>query len=145
MKPGLGTAFKPSFEGWATHLTEEDQALWMKSKHIITRGALNVYFDVKLGKGPRHLWPKETPVPREWLEITRKRADVIVEFPDSWEIIELRHNPKASALGRLILYLRLWKEDPPDDRPATATMVSDTLDPEVKGLADALNIRYLVF
>lgn len=132
----LGTAFSPTWSGRPPHMSPEDRQIWERWRSSSMVGlAERVYFDVGLTTA---VAPPGTDLSmsRMWERVTAQRIDVVLEYPKEWFIVELRHDASASAIGRLLSYIMLWGQDPPDKRPVSAILVTDR--PAV-GLADLSN------
>jgi len=143
MPTTLGTPFKRTWEGTPPHMSTDDQVLWNKYKTDALKNAVNIYFDVGLG-GQTDTPPGTSPeMARMWLRNTQKRIDVLIEEPNKWIILELRPRAQASAIGRLLQYFDLWKDDPPDTKPVELRLVTDTTDQDTKKLAQKLAITFI--
>jgi len=144
MPTELGHPYPPDFAGYPTHMSTSDFHIWVAYQPTIPKTALALYFDVRLGEG-RPAGP-ETPdyLRRMWRLNTQKRADVVIEFPDRWHLIELRNNAQLNAIGRLLGYQQLWKLDPPDPRRLTIELVTDNTDADTAQLAQTQGFTYTV-
>ena len=140
----LGNPYPQTWEGVPPHMYGEDLGLWYKYRPTVIQKALRIYFDVGLG-GQMEV-PPETPPEMAvmWLRNTQKRIDVLIEEEKKWIIIELRARAQASAIGRLLQYFNLWKEDPPDNRTVELRLITDTVDQDTKNLAEKLGITFVI-
>ncbi len=144
MPTTLGIRYNVSWTGYPAHMSPEDTEIWKRYKDKIADEVLLLYFDVGLG-GQTEVPPDTSPeMAMMWLRNTQKRTDVVAETLDGWIIIELRENATASAIGRLLLYQELWKQDPPDNRPVTLRLVTNREDVDVKALSRIQGIAYIV-
>jgi len=140
----LGTPYPQKWEGRPPRMSSEDLTIWLRYRTEAIKKALNIYFDVGLG-GQTEVPPGTSPeMALMWFRNTQKRVDVIVEEPERWVIIELRPHAQSSAIGRLLQYFDLWKEDPPDSRMVDLRLVTDTVDQDTKKLAEKLGITFVV-
>ena len=131
MAVDLGLRLPPDWAGRPPHMAPADADLWFRWKPGRLAGASALYFDVALGTGAPSPEGTAPEMARAWSRLTALRADVVVEFPDRWSIVELRAHAGASALGALLSYLALWRESPPDQRPASGSIVTDFLNDDV--------------
>lgn len=144
MPTTLGTPYSRAWEGVPPHMIAEDLTLWNKYRNTAIQKAKNLYFDVGLG-GQTEVPPGTSPeMATMWLRNTQKRVDVLVEEENKWVIIELRARAQASAVGRILQYFNLWREDPPDDKIVELRLVTDTEDRDTKNLAERLGITFVV-
>lgn len=142
MPTTLGPPYPPAYTGLPTHMSTEDYTIWLRYRDTHLAGALALYFDVKLGSGRRD---QATGTPAElnfWYNVNAKRADVVARFSDHVQLIELRTNAQANAVGRLITYRVLWQDDPPFPEPLTVELVTDSYDPDVERISQLNTITY---
>ena len=126
-------------------MSGEDLSLWEKYRPSIISKTLRLYFDVGLG-GQTEVPEGTSPeMALMWLRNTQKRIDVLIEEETKWKIVELRVMAQASAIGRLLQYLDLWKDDPPNNKNVDLVLVTNVLDLDTKKLAEKLAITFLVF
>lgn len=144
MPTTLGTPYARAWEGTPPHMLGEDLELWKKYRITAIQKAVKLYFDVGLG-GQTKVPPGTSPeMATMWLRNTQKRIDVLIEEENKWVIIELRARATATAVGRILQYFDLWKEDPPDDKVVELRLVTDSEDRDTKKLAEKLGINFIV-
>lgn len=144
MPVDLKRRFPPTFTGRPQQISALDLQLWLMYRQLLPEDTRALYFDVGLGAGrpaPPHTDPTTAA---QWRAITQKRADVVVELPDHWRLVELREQAQANAIGRLLVYRTLWLDDPPDQRPLELQLVTNVDDPDVRRIARDNQIDYLV-
>lgn len=143
MPTTLGTPYARAWEGVPPHMSGEDLLLWRKYQTEAIKNAIHLYFDVGLG-GQTEVPPGTSPeMALMWLRNTQKRIDVLVEEEGRWVIIELRSRASSTAVGRLLQYMDLWKEDPPNNKPIELRIVTDSIDQDTKRLAEKLGITFI--
>jgi hypothetical protein len=144
MPTTLGPPFQPDFPGLPTGISLEDLQLWWRYRPQLPTDTTSLYFNVRLGDGK----PAGANVDAEWRNywytVTSKRADVIVQTPTEIQIIELRNNATANAIGRLLMYRTLWNDDPPLPGTARAILVTNLHDPDVARQAHLSDITYTI-
>jgi hypothetical protein len=107
---------------------------------------IRAYFDVGVGEGEEiHTDEKNENYARMWRRNTQKRIDVLLLFEgkEVW-IIEVREEATGSAIGRLIMYRKLYWEDDPFNLPVRLVLVTNEYDKEVEKLALSQKIAYYV-
>lgn len=140
----LGKEFPPTHEQLPARMAPEDFDIWIRWRPKFAGKAIRFYFDVGLGKGaevPEEVDPRLAPM---WLKNTQKRADVIMETRDEVWIIELRHMANPNCVGRILMYERLWRDDPAIDKPHKLFIVTNSYDPDVEELCKDYAIEYHV-
>ncbi|MGQ9778093.1 MAG: hypothetical protein ACUVQ9_12915 [Thermodesulfobacteriota bacterium] len=132
------------WNGRPQQMSKEDYEIWKKVKDNELRGAVAVYYDVPLGGDNESITEVDEGAAKSWVYSTSKRIDVVVEFPDYWNLIELRHNASSSAIGRLLQYKLLWEKERIDNLPIKLTLISDNYDKSVHLLCNEYGIIYKV-
>lgn len=144
MSTVLGRRVSPVSPFYPAHMSPEDFKLFKRWKADALKLAINVFFDVGLGEG---IGPGDVTDPvmlKMWQKITQKRADVVVEYLDHVDIVELRFNATSNAIGRLLSYRMLWDDAPAIDKPTFIVLVSNRYDLDLERLAGIHNIRYTI-
>lgn len=140
----LGTSFSKTWEGIPPHMSTEDLIIWKDYKSQAIKNSINIYFDVGIG-GETRVPPGTTPeMALMWLRNTQKRIDVLIEEETRWIIIELRARAQASAVGRLLQYFDLFKDDPPNNKPIFLRLITNNEDRDTKRLAEKMGIDFVV-
>lgn len=144
MPTTLGQEFKPDWAGTPPGMSEIDRQLWHRWRSTGLKGALRMYFNVRMGAD--EIMPKETPErEREfWYLYVAKRADAIVEYPDNITIIELRDEANANAVGRLLQYSLLWNKDPKIAKKVRLLIITNRYDADVELLAKSQGMEFAV-
>jgi hypothetical protein len=141
MATDLGRPFPADWRGRPPHMSTNDRAIWTHFYPTIESQVQALYFDVALGPGPP-IPPKTPPnLARMWTRLNQKRVDVVVDLMDRVAIIETRYNASSSAIGRLLMYKRLWLLDPPLPQPVETWIVTNAADPDWLPLATELGIK----
>ena len=140
----LGRRFPPITTTYPPHMSPEDYKLFKRWMIDAFRSAINVYYDVGLGEGSPSGMELDPSMLKMWQKVTQKRADVVVEYLEYVDIVELRFNATSNAIGRLLSYRMLWQDDPPINKTAFFSLVSNRFDPDLERLAGEHNIHYLI-
>lgn len=141
MPTWLGPSFDKSYSGWPPHMATEDYAIWQSIKDKLLINAQRIYFDVGLGGAKNIPDEYEPSFKYMWERLNQKRIDVLVDAGDEWHIIELRPRATSTAIGRLLQYKTMWKEEPIDQRPVRFILGTDIPDPDIVSLAAGLGIE----
>lgn len=140
----LGTGYDPSWRGYPPHMSPLDGRIWSVWAPTQLHRWRTLYFDVGLGAGATVPVGTATDLARMWTRLTQKRADVVADAVDHWELIECRSAAQSNALGRLLQYQALWVQDPPDRRRLSLYLVTDVRDSDLGPLLAAHHITYVV-
>lgn len=144
MPTNLGNPVPRKTERDLPGLVQPEAQIWNRWRHNLPSGVINVYANVRIGRGRVGLGSFTEDETRLWLLDTQKRIDVILEFYDKMWIVELRRVAGAGALGRLMMYKLLYLDDPVLEKRIDLVLVSDSEDREVKRTATMIGIKYIV-
>lgn len=144
MPTELGPAYAPNFLGRPPAMPAGDLALWWRTRDRLTRGALRLYFNVRLGNGSAYHGIPDPDLERMWRQNTQARADLIIQRPNAVEIVELHAGSTAAEIGRLQAYAALWTLDPALPGLVALTLVSDTANEAALTLTQHLGISYII-
>lgn len=144
MPTELGPPFPVDYPRVPTHMSTLDYSIWERYRRELPAGTHTLYFDVRLGGGRSPGDETDPKYVEFWMRNTQKRADVLAVAPSGIWIIELRDQAQSNAIGRLLLYGKLWLQDAALGGPVKLLLVTNVLDPDVRDLADAMGIEYKV-
>jgi len=140
MPPRLGGAFPVDFAGKPPHMVGRDLGIWSRWRLNLPFPYLGFYFDVALGTPPEIDTELKPEANRAWEFLLARRIDAVGILPEGWHIIEIRRGADQSAIGALKAYGYLWRRDPPDPRPVTLILVTDSMDADSQAFAGAEGI-----
>lgn len=109
-----------------------DLAIW--SQYLMQGGNRLAPFeyDVPVGHGVR-MPPDATAMQlKVAADLTTKRIDVLAKRPTMTVIIEVKYRAGASAVGQLLTYGQLYRQDNPDAPPIVLLLVTDELQPDMR-------------
>jgi len=136
MPTRLGPQYEWNWNGWPEAMSTEDYAIWLRWRATFPQPAQAMWFNVGLGPGTPATGANTANEEAGWLFLTQKRADVVLRYPDRIEIIELRFQAGANALGRLRLYNMLYQTDPVLGLDITLHLISDHIDADARKMAE---------
>jgi hypothetical protein len=139
----LGAAFSSSFTGYPPRMSQEDIEIWRRYFPTVREGALLLYFDVGLGLADELPAIEDANQMLGWIRNTQKRADVMIERAARVDLIELRYNASSNAVGRLLMYWKLLREDNPFRKPIRPILVTNRFDSEVAGLCGQTGVEFV--
>jgi hypothetical protein len=144
MSTDLGPTWPAIITRIPPRMSPEDYEIYLNWWSLYAASAKRVWYDVGVGVGS----PLPPPGPNEqnyrrmWTRNTQKRIDMVADMGNQLWIIELRHAATSNAIGRLLSYDMLWKEDPVIDLPTQLVLVSNHYDGDLDALARAQHILY---
>lgn len=140
----LGIPYPPNWLSWPPGMSPEDGLLFKKWRDCKLAGAVHLYFNVRVGAGRPCGIEVDDNIRKDWLYITAKRIDLLIEYCDRWELVEFRSLANSNAIGRLLCYKMCYLEAPPDDRPVKLVLVTNLYDADVERLCHQFEIVYEV-
>lgn len=144
MPTNLGRPFMPVITRIPPHMSPEDIVIYRRWAISGLKNALRQYFDVSLGLIDVPDSTASPEIKAMWVRLNQKRVDAIIEYEDHIKLIEFRHNATPNAIGRVLAYKMLWKDDPVIPKPFKMAIVSNRYDKEVDRLSIAMDIIYEV-
>ena len=140
----LGKAYGLEFAGHPAHMSAIDFVLW---RRLRARGDLvfdRVFFDVGVGSGAVDDRVVSVELAAAWRRLTRLRVDVVGETPFAWTLVEIRGAAGPGAIGSLLTYRSLWRDDPPDDRSVNLVLVTDLFPENLVAVLAEFSIHLVV-
>jgi len=121
-----------------------DYVLWQRYRRRNPLPFVRLFFDVGVGRGVVPQGDVPENVKRSWERITQQRIDVVGESSGGWTILELRGAAGPGAIGSLLAYHSLWLADPPDDRPLSLVLITDTFSDNLRPALVAQQIQLVL-
>lgn len=143
MPTDLGPLFAPTFTGMPPHMGTRDFAIWQRYYQLHGTRFLGFYFDAAVGLGAEI--PEHTPekLAKSWTRLTQKRIDVIGIRKDAVWIIEVRDSAGTSALGAVLSYVHLLRNDNPFSLPLRMAVLTDHTDRDMKAVFHDYGVQLL--
>lgn len=117
-----------------------DVPVWYRFLERWGDGFLALYYDCLLG-GPYFTQEQlKDPMTKMWRANVSKRADAIAETSDWVWIIEVARSPGLRAVGQLLVYRSLWREDPKIAKPVELALVLEVVDQDLIAAATEVGI-----
>lgn len=134
MPTDLGPLFPADYTGMPPHMGSNDFAIWQRYHAVYGGRYLGFYFDAAVGQGAEIPEGTEEKLARTWTRLTQKRIDVIGIRNDAVWIIEVRDSAGTSALGAVLSYVHLLRNDNPFSLPLRAAVLTDHTDRDMKAV-----------
>lgn len=124
-------------------MADGDYAIWQRWHILNYNRFLGWYFDAAVGEGA--IIPPNTPpkLAKGWTRLTQKRIDAIGIRADAIWIIEVRDSASSSALGAILTYLDLLKEDNPFSLPLKAVILTDHADRDSRRVTERYGVQII--
>lgn len=140
MTTDLGPLFPANYLDIPPHMSDGDYAIWRRWHAIHYAGFHGWYFDAAVGQGA--IIPDGTPnnLAAMWTRLTKKRIDAIgIRDGDIW-IIEVRDSAGSSAMGAVLAYIHLLKDDNPFSLPLIPVIITDHADRDTRRVIEAYGV-----
>lgn len=129
---------------WYPHMMPYDVAIWEKFIENNPNAYDKVIYDFPVGSNPEFDTALGDNPDATAQALYKKRIDVVGFKNGQVDIIELKPNAGASALGQVLGYVELYKRDvsmTPAPRPV---LITDTLRTDMEEMAQALGVTIIV-
>lgn len=143
MATDLGPLVLPSFSGIPTHMSAGDFAIWARWIPFNSQHFQGFHFDAAVGDGSIPPPGGTTKQRAAWTRLTQKRIDAIGIRTEAIWIIEVRESAGSSAMGAVLTYLHLLREDNPFSLPLKGAILTDHSDADFKRVIAAFGITLL--
>lgn len=140
----LGREYPPKVQVFPPHMASEDLPIYTRWAIDGLKGALRQFFDVGLGLGADPIPGISQPIRNMWEKVTQKRADAVIEYENHVKLIEFRHMATANAIGRVLTYHALWKDDRVIPKAVELYLVTNHGDRDVERMCKLFDITYMV-
>jgi len=142
-KMSLGEGRKPAVMPNYPHMMTEDRDIWTKFLESKEFEIGEVWYDVHCGHG----LPVKTDIGSMEYKIsqgvTRKRIDVVCVVKKELWIIEVKPHANMGALGQIITYEKLFREEYTTPYKIIPVILCWTVDPDVKEILWTMRARVL--
>lgn len=126
------------------HMSPGEEALWDRFLAWTPQKFLSLTYDVHLGDS--------APLDPSWepwlvslvLATSRKRVDVIGETKSEVIIYEVKERAGMNALGQLLCYEALYKEEHHPTKPVRKVVVTDRLPPNMAALFPQFGVEVVI-
>jgi len=140
MATDLGPLFPNTFTGVPTHMSKQDFLIWTRYHSLTSQHFSGFYFDAAVGVGTIPPPGGEEKLRAAWIRLTKKRIDAIGIRTDAVWIIEVRATAGTSALGAVLTYMHLLRDDNPFSLPLAGAIITDRADEDSRRVMAAYNI-----
>lgn len=123
------------------HMGPQDTRIWRLALLHGLMPADRYEYDVKLGGQAASLVPAEHPQSGMWVELMRKRVDVVAWRSGVPWLIEVKGVASFSALGQCIGYRSLWWQERGRQPAPVAACVCAVTDPDLVRTYDENGVR----
>ena len=123
------------------HMLPNECKLWERFLQIYGDQFRNYRYDVHVGKG-QDPGPKYEPKWRELaIKLTQKRIDVVAERDNEIWIFEVKPDAGLSAIGQVLSYRVLYKQQFKEERPIRLAIVTTRVDDDIREVAKEYGIK----
>lgn len=126
------------------HMFPLDIAIWERFLEAHAADFDGFAYDVKVGTGTQPAGDVTANFARMQQELSRYRIDVVGVRGNRIEILEVKPDASASALGQVITYLVLYVKEHNIDLPVIGGIVTDRERPDMKTLTAEMGLLYYI-
>jgi len=135
---------KEFIRGRYLHMKRDEAVIWTR---FLTQTDLefeHLIYDLHLEEGQPVLPSDSPPIVALKQAVTRKRVDAVGETANAFHIFEVKPRIGMSALGQLINYERLFREEWRPQKPVYLHAVGERLEPDVAPAFFEARIRIIL-
>ena len=144
MKPELTVPFPADWPGIPPGMPSGDFQVWNRWREKAASLFDRLYFNVRVGEPV----PVADDLPPEIkamaVALSRRRIDVVGGKGTDWALVELKQDAGAEALGQILMYKALWLSDPPDARPVSMSVVTNSFNKDMNIACNFYDVEYIV-
>jgi len=143
IKRSLGDAMKPTAMVNYPHMMAEDRDIWTKFLEIDGYEIEKVWYDVHCGLGLPVIGGTSSMEYKISQGVTRKRIDVVCTVKNEIWIVEIKPHANMKALGQIITYEKLFREEYSTPYKIIPVVLCWTMDPDIGPILKDFGIRVL--
>jgi len=128
---------------WYPHMMPYDVAIWERFIENNPNAYEKCIYDFPVGSLPDFDTTLDVGAGSTAQALYKKRIDVVGLNGDKVDIIELKPNASASALGQVLAYVELYKRDVSMTPVPRAVLITDTIRSDMEQLALALGVTLI--
>ncbi|MBA7552463.1 hypothetical protein ES705_45024 [subsurface metagenome] len=139
----LGPGQKPLVQTHYPHMLIEDTAVWTKFLNTDRHRLKEVWYDLRVGQAvfmPAGASDMERKIA---LGLTRKRIDVVCSVEGGLWVVEIKPYANMYALGQVLTYVRLFKQEYVTAGELTPVLVCDSYDMDLLDEFDEFGVLVL--
>ena len=129
---------------WYPHMKPNDVEIWERFIMQNPDKYEQVQYDVCCGDGAEFDTNLGDSPSSSADKLYRKKIDVVGYKGDSIDIIELKPNAGASALGQVLGYVVLYKSEHPSLKEPRPVVITNAIRPDMLKMANAMGVTVLV-
>lgn len=138
--PRFGPEKQPKYP----HLFPKDINIWERFLDKFGKQYIGFDYDIKVGSG---IEPPENATEADMRLIAgvyKKRIDAVGYMPDRTEIIEVKPSATFSAVGQILGYAALYRNEYPNQPAVMPVLLTDFETPDVRAFAVANGVKLIV-
>jgi len=121
-----------------------DVAIWERYIDAFPTAYEEVDYDVKVGEGAEIPSGTEENFANGFKTLTQWKIDVVGKVEGRVDIIELKPNASPAALGQVKGYEELYLQHIDPIAKTQAVLITDTLRPDMKALAEKFEVKLII-
>lgn len=124
------------------HMMPEDIPVWERWLSLHPADWDSIAYDVHVGAGVDLPDDMEEPHREAAIQLSKKRIDVVVTYPDRVLIIEVKKRADWRAIGQIMGYPVLFRDEFPDAPPIATLLVTESFETDIQHVMDNYELPY---
>lgn len=129
---------------WYPHLKPNDVAIWERFISKYPDHYKHVQYDFAVGEVPAFVANAPASEQANMAELYRLKIDVLGFTDDHIDLVELKPNATAAAIGQVTGYVELYRREVAPSLPVRPVIVTDTLKPNMAVLTSSAFVTLYV-
>lgn len=129
---------------WYPHMKPNDIAIWEKFIDQNPNAYNSVQYDFNVGDAPPFDTLSQFGEDLNQDALYRLKIDVVGHIGSKIDIIELKHDAKASTIGQVQAYKKLYDRDWGKGAPTNMVIITDKLNPNMEYLCKVAGVKLVV-
>lgn len=135
---------KPEIKATYPNMKRDEAAMWSRFLSKFPNEYDFVAYNVKVGEGAEIPAGTQPEIANDFKQLTQHKIDVVGFKSNQIDIIELKPYAGTRAVGQVIGYRELFIEHIDKSAQPNLVIVTDTLRPDTKLIAEKQNIKVIV-
>ncbi len=129
---------------WYAHMKPNDVAIWERFIDKYKDAYDYCQYDVLVGSDPDFDTTVTEDTGGDAWKLYQKKIDVVGLKGERIDIIELKPNAGASAVGQILMYRKLYKKDYSPPTQPGCVIITDSVKSDVSEFATENNVKIIV-
>lgn len=129
---------------WYPHLKPRDIEIWERFISAFPTAYEKCQYDFGVGELPAFIKEASSKEGQAMQELYRLKIDVLGYTPTHIDLIELKPEAGMSAVGQVLGYLQIYKDEQKPTLPVLPTIVTNTEKLNMRAFCESMGVKLVV-